>query len=257
MSETVYTPPAGLRGKAARFAARTLAKHSFNVRPERAVVSFTFDDFPRSAMLEAGAQLEARGWRATFFTAGGFEGQRNHHGELFTADDLSRLAEAGHEIGCHTFSHRDARTASTSDFLGDIDQNAAFLGRCGVVDAPKSFAFPFGEATPSLKRALMSRFSAVRGVQPGINRGRADRALLKGTPLDGGLPGLQRAVDAVREVSMRPGWLIFYGHDIQDRPSEWGCTPEFFAAVVDAVAASGAEVLTMAEAVARLDADAS
>ncbi|MGZ6012840.1 MAG: hypothetical protein ACXWK0_13450, partial [Caulobacteraceae bacterium] len=40
------------------------------------VVSFTFDDFPRSALTEGGGVLRERGWAGTYYAAGGFCGRR-------------------------------------------------------------------------------------------------------------------------------------------------------------------------------------
>ncbi|HVX56577.1 MAG TPA: hypothetical protein VHA37_02490, partial [Candidatus Saccharimonadales bacterium] len=44
------------------------------------------------------------------------------------------------------------------------------------------------------------------------------------------------------------GWLIFATHDISPLPSRFGCTPEFFEAVVAAAAKSGATLLPVAAA---------
>jgi peptidoglycan/xylan/chitin deacetylase (PgdA/CDA1 family) len=253
MDDRAYTPAGGVTGRLRRVAARLLACAPLDIELGRSVVTFTFDDFPKSAGTLAAERLEREDWRATYFTAGGFAGEHNHHGALFDADDLQRLSAAGHEIACHTFSHADAGTTSAAEYIADIDRNAAFLKSSGHTAPLQTFAFPYGEATPAMKRTLSKRFRALRGVRPGVNRGRADRALLKSVPLDGGLTGLQRAIDAVRDAHRKPGWLIFYGHDVQDRPTDWGCTPDFLDAVIEAVKASGARVLTMAEALDHME----
>lgn len=252
MSETAYIPASGLNGKVQRLSARLFARAPLRIRLDAPLVTFTFDDFPKSAATTGAALLEARGWTGTYFAAGGFCGLDTHHGAMFDHSDLKRLQAAGHEIACHTHSHFDACSTRESKFLDDVDRNAGFLGEAGLNDV-QTFAFPYGEATPGLKRALSGRFAALRGVRPGINRGRADRALLKAVPLDGGLSGLQRAIDAARDAARRPGWLIYYGHDVQDAPTSWGCTPDFLSAVIDAVAAIKAEVLPMASALKRIE----
>lgn len=253
MTDTPYVPAAGFRGKLQRAAARIMARQTLAIDLDKPLISFTFDDFPKSAVSRGAARLEDEGWRATYFASGGFAGRRTHHGDMFDADDVRRLSGAGHEIACHTFSHTDAASSDTEAFVADVERNAAFLNACGQDEAPASFAFPYGEATASAKRALTGRFRALRGVRPGVNRGQADRALLRASPLDGGLDGLHRAIDAVRSATLKPGWLIFYGHDIQDLPTPWGCTPEFFDAVVDAVKSSGAQVMTMRAALDHIE----
>jgi hypothetical protein len=48
------------------------------------------------------------------------------------------------------------------------------------------------------------------------------------------------------------GWLIFATHDISSNPTQYGCTPGFFAEVVKCAIASGACVLPIADAVTQL-----
>lgn len=247
MKGAAYIPASGLSGKLQRLSARTFARSPLRIELSAPLVSFTFDDFPKSAATTGAACLEAQGWRGTYFAAGGFKGQTTHHGAMFDDDDLERLSAKGHELACHSFSHIDAASSRESRFLEDVQRNTEYFESHGLAKA-ETFAFPYGEATPGLKRALIRRYSGLRGVRPGINRGNADRALLKAVPLDGGLAGLQRAVDAVRDTARAPGWLIFYGHDVQDMPTDWGCTPEFLSAVIDAVAAIQAHVLPMKDA---------
>jgi peptidoglycan/xylan/chitin deacetylase (PgdA/CDA1 family) len=253
MTEAAYIPASGLRGKVQRLSARVFARAPLSIRLDAPLVTFTFDDFPKSAATTGAAMLEAKGWAGTYFAAGGFCGQETHHGAMFDQDDLKRLIANGHEIACHTYSHLDAASGPKDAFVADVDRNAAFLDQAGLRNV-ETFAFPYGEATPGLKQALSDRFAALRGVRPGVNRGASDRSLLKAVPLDGGLAGLQRALDAARDAARRPGWLIYYGHDVQDAPTTWGCTPEFLGAVINAVAAMKAEVLPMAEALKRIEA---
>jgi hypothetical protein len=44
------------------------------------------------------------------------------------------------------------------------------------------------------------------------------------------------------------GWLIFYGHDVAEQPSLYGCTPGLMAYALGAAARRDIPVLTMAEA---------
>ena len=51
------------------------------------------------------------------------------------------------------------------------------------------------------------------------------------------------------------GWLIFATHDVCEQPTRFGCTPEFFATVVDWARRSGAEMLSVSAAFKRLTGD--
>lgn len=250
----VYAPARGLAGKLQRLAARQLARQPLDIGVSRTLISFTFDDFPASAATTGARILERFGWRGTYFASAGFAGGETHLGKMFETRDLLRLSRTGHEIGCHTYGHGDATQTGADGLAADCARNRRCLELMGLEHELTSFAFPYGEATPGGKTALAGRYRALRGVYPGINRGRADRALLKAVPLDGGSPGLTRALDAVRDAVRQPGWLIFYGHDVRNHPGEWGCTPEFLTSVCQLAHDLKCEVLPMREALDRIEA---
>ena len=249
---TVYEPASGLIGKLNRLAARRFARRPLKSDISVPLVSFSFDDFPKSARENGMPLIEHHGWRATFYTALGFTGQSNHLGELMDEADIRALHLRGHEIACHSFSHHDASRQGAKAFAADCERNCAELMELGIYKPASSFAFPYGEASPAVKKALAGRYGAMRGVYPGINRKGDDLNLLKAVPLDGGEAGLARALAAVREAQDHPGWLIFYGHDVRENPSEWGCTPAFLKTVCNAVAEAGIAVLPVGEALSHL-----
>ncbi|WP_295690433.1 polysaccharide deacetylase family protein [uncultured Maricaulis sp.] len=251
-----YTPASGLFAGLNRRWARVAARKPLQLPSDRAIITITFDDFPKSAASTGAAILERHGWQGTYYASAGYAGGQTHHGAMFDCGDLQRLVGAGHEIACHTYSHLDASQVGTGAFLADIARNERALKAMGLETELESFAFPYGEASPATKRALSERFSNLRGVQADINRGAADRNLLKSVPIDGGDAGIDRAVEAAVSLSRHTGWLIFYAHDVQETPTEWGCTPAQLERVCQAIADSGADVLTMREAVRQMEASA-
>ena len=82
------------------------------------VVSFTFDDFPRTAYSTGGAILEAHGARGTYYVTVGLMNASNELGELFVEDDLRPLMEKGHELGTQTFHHSSCRSVPLVQFPG-------------------------------------------------------------------------------------------------------------------------------------------
>lgn len=252
--DVIYRPRGGLKGRVQKHFARRLGVTPLKIKLDRPIVTFSFDDFPKSAMELGAARLKAFGWRGSFFVSGGLASISNHHGDLYDPEDLLALQAEGHEIGCHGYSHLDASRLPAEAVASDAARNRAFLKESGLNRGPTSYAFAYGEATPQAKKRLLETYSSLRGVQPGINRGVADRGLLKAMPLDGGDAGLKRAVAAIKDVSRNPGWLIFYGHDIRKTPSDWGCTPDFLDVVLHAVEQSGAQVRTQSEALKAIQA---
>ena len=249
-----YIPSGGVLQRVNRQWVRLAARVPVQIDLDHAIVSFTFDDFPKSAATVAARELERRGWLGTYYASAAYAGGETHHGAMFDTGDLQRLSGAGHEIGCHTYGHIDCAMASPSEVIADVERNARALRAMGFEGALSSFAFPYGEASAAVKTELGKRFSALRGVRAGINRGEADRQLLKSVPLDGGEAGIDRAIEAAQALTQHPGWLIYYAHDVQDEPTEWGCTPQQFRSVCDAVEQSGARILPMAQALASLEA---
>src|SRR5260370_938233 len=71
------------------------------------VVSFTFDDFPKSALATGGAILERYGARGTFYASLKLAGAETILGPMFDEEDIRAAHHAGHEIACHTFTHLD------------------------------------------------------------------------------------------------------------------------------------------------------
>ena len=83
---------------------------------------------------------------------------------------------------------------------------------------------------------------------PGVNAGSVDLQFLRAMPLidrQMDRDGIERAFD---EAQTNNGWLIFYGHDVADRPSPYGCSPALLNHALEAAARRKIPALTMAEA---------
>jgi peptidoglycan/xylan/chitin deacetylase (PgdA/CDA1 family) len=229
--------------------ARNVKLNALDTRLAEPVVSFTFDDFPRSALIEGGRMLRERGWTGTYFAAGGFCGRSVDGLDYFERDDLVRAAEEGHEIGCHTFGHLRLPETPPAEIEADLARNAEFIAEALPGHRLSSFAYPYGDLDLGRKALLARRFPICRGIWPGINAGRMDFAQLKAVALE------RRSLDSLdveawldRAVATR-GWLIFFTHDVSDDPSPYGCSRRAFEAAADAVARRGLRVLPVKSAV--------
>lgn len=189
------------------------------------VVSFTFDDFPRSACTAGSKILEACGVRGTFYVATGLMNEENALGELFRAEDLGALVEHGHEVAIHGHRHVSARRVPAHEFLGDVELCQSELGTLIPGGASRNFAYPYGEATLSCKRELGPRMESSRGTIHGFNGPEVDLNLLRANPLYGDESRIESARRLIQENEERRSWLIFYSHDVRANPSRYGCTP--------------------------------
>jgi len=215
------------------------------------IVSFAFDDFPRSAWTVGGRILEKFSVRGTYYTAVGLMGTRNELGEQFCREDLRDLVKAGHELANHTFSHVSCRSMACEAFQREVNR-----GRMAIEDltgnASSNFAFPFGDVTLRAKKAIGGSMASCRSVWGGVNGPKADLNLLRANSIYGDrdrFPEIQRLLE---ENERRRGWLIFYTHDIATVPSRFGCTPTLLDLAVSFSVRQAVRILTVAEVIAGL-----
>jgi peptidoglycan/xylan/chitin deacetylase (PgdA/CDA1 family) len=234
-------------GKATRFLARHVRTKSLRKIDPQPLVSFTFDDVPASACREGAAILEAHGMRATFYVCAGGSGAVSPSGRLASTDDIAALAARGHEVGCHTYSHRAASTLATSELAGDLDRNRAALEAICAGNVVRNFAFPYGDISFGAKRYLERRFDTCRSVRLGLNVGSIDLGALRSWPLENASINRARIVKLIDEAVCRHGWLIFNSHGVEKTPWRYGLTPDLLAFAVAAAKSAGCRVTTIAE----------
>ena len=165
------------------FAARQMVVRPARLHPPRPIASFTFDDFPLSAWEVGGPILDRFGAKATFYAAGTFCGTAQNGLRYYDEETLRAVHAAGHEVGCHSFSHEHGPMVSSTLLDDDFDRNAIFLREVLGDVEPLSYAYPYGEVSPRIKRLAGPRFASSRGIHPGVNGPAADLAQLKAIPL--------------------------------------------------------------------------
>ncbi len=220
------------------------------LRLDRARASLCFDDFPRSAWAAGGPILARRGVRASFYAAGSFCGRFAEGNAQFTAADLREVRDAGHEIGCHSFSHRPAPAMATRTFEEDLDRNAAFLGAEARV-APATFAYPFGLMSPASIAVTGRRFRGARRVRGGVNGGRLDPRRIAAVPLEARSWTAASVEAVVAQAARRRGWLVLFTHDVSPTPTPYGCTPQVLEHALETLARAEVELMPVAEALQR------
>lgn len=237
-----------LRARVSNRLSRHFCTTPFELRNARPMVSFTFDDFPDSAATTGAPILDQYDAKATFYVAGGLVDQWCGHWQGIGADEIVKLHQRGHEIGCHTFSHAPAPELGAGRLASEIEENRRYLRGLDPSIRVDNFAYPYGLGSVWRKSQLAQAFRSSRGIVPGINSGTVDLQYLRSTPLVNRHiddDGIDRAFDELVDTN---GWLVFYGHDVADEPSPYGCTPALLRHALNAAARRNVAVLAVAGA---------
>jgi peptidoglycan/xylan/chitin deacetylase (PgdA/CDA1 family) len=236
-----------------RYVGYRVAKKCIKKTSSTPYISFSFDDFPRSAFLNGAQALEEYGVYATYFVSMGLLNAETPVGRIATLDDLCQVEGAGHELGCHTFDHFDGWSTRAKIIEQSIMKNRRVIQNIFPGKQFRTFAYPVSGPRARTKRIVGKHFLCCRGGGQTFNRKKIDLYLLKGYFLDwrnrNDINSVKKLID---QNNIEGGWLVFASHDIRVEPSPYGCTPKFFLEVVRYAKQSGAVVLPVAKTCDRL-----
>jgi peptidoglycan/xylan/chitin deacetylase (PgdA/CDA1 family) len=187
----------------------------------RGAVSLTYDDGLNSQIDNAAPDLQAAGFKATFFLT-----RENMEAKLADWQGVFRL---GHEVGNHSVTHPCALRHCTSGRFAD-DQIApmeAFLDTHFSADRFRSYAYPCGfiglgggslrRRISSYRHALQGRIAAARTVSGLGNdplRVAGDPFMLHAYEPTYDVDDPRRAIRYVRRTLAAGGWAILVFHDV-------------------------------------------
>ena len=229
-----------------------LARRPLIMRNEEPLVSFTFDDFPRSALWEGGIILGNYGIKGTFFASFGLMGQLTPTGQIFSADDIHEVVRQGHELGCHTYDHCHAWDTPSSMFEASVVRNRQALEEHLPGTFFRTFSYPMSCPRPQTKRQIAKYFECCRGGGQAFNVGSLDLNFVKAFFLERSRNDFDSIARLIEANNRRNGWLIFATHDVSKSPTDFGCTPALFQKVVHHVIDSSAKILPVCEALEKV-----
>lgn len=250
------------RRRLATEATRFLFRKTLEVKVPSPIVSFTFDDFPRSAFVQAGPILKRYGGAGTYYASFGLMGKKSDLGQMYQRDDLKELVDLGHELGCHTFGHCHSWNTPSDIYDRAIVENREALAEALPGVSFQTFAYPHSAPRLAVKKVTAKYFRCCRGggMRPGrylhrhtaggqtFNSGWTDLNYLCAFFLEKSRDNPQVVKSLIDQNARSNGWLIFATHDVCPNPSPFGCTPDFFEQVVDWSSASGARILPVVNA---------
>jgi hypothetical protein len=97
------------------------------------------------------------------------------------------------------------------------------------------------------KRYLETRFASCRSGHAGINTEVADLGALNACPLQNALLDRAKVAELIAQTVQSRGWLIFYTHDVAERPSKFGVSPDLLEWTVSTAKQLGCLITTVAD----------
>lgn len=131
-------------------------------------VILTFDDGTKG-QLRAAEILERHGMRGIFFVIP--TRALPDDGRYLNAQDLERLARAGHRVAAHGYQHRSL-PGSGMEVAASLVRSMPLLGPGAQRFARQDFAFPFGHYTDEIADAVGREYRYLHTVNPGYWDGR-------------------------------------------------------------------------------------
>lgn len=230
-----------------RFLARRVPGRRLPLLGDRAVASLTFDDIPESVARVGAPIMERRGVRATVYVAAGLCGRDDRYWRVADRAQLRAMAEAGHELGCHTARHVNVQSLRGEELARECDRSAALIAELAG-EEPVNFCYPFGDFGLWQKRYLGERFETCRTIYEHTNIGRVDLSLLGAYGLFDSTMDRARLEGIVRDAVARRGWLIFYSHDVEAQPTRMGMSPQLMDLTLDLLEEHDVTVMPIREA---------
>ena len=221
------------------------------LRNARPIISFTFDDFPASAYTATAPLFaQAGGLRATFYTSLGLLGTQTPTGRIVSRELLQEVLTGPHEVACHTYDHFDAFETSFAAYRDSVSRNLSELRALEPLATFENHSYPISFPRLRTKRFIGRRFVSGRAGGQTHNAREADLAYLRSFFIERS----REKPEAIREeidrtVQAEHAWLLFSTHDVAENPTEYGCTPALFERVLQWAIESGAQILSVKEAI--------
>ena len=232
-----------------RIASKYLFRRIFNINLPCAIISFSFDDAPETAFTNGGEILKKYDAVATYYMSLGKLGIESPSGPIATYEVLINAIKEGHELGCHTFDHRHSWETKTENFVESVVKNRETLSSLIPNSQFQSLAYPICDPKPATKLKMSKLFECCRGGDQGFNIGPTDLNLLNAFFLDSRIGDpIDKIKVLIDQNTKEKGWLIFATHDVDDRPSKYGCSKNFLEKTVCHSVQSGSLLLPVGKA---------
>jgi peptidoglycan/xylan/chitin deacetylase (PgdA/CDA1 family) len=141
---------------------------------------------------------------------------------------------------------------SVSQAREEIEGSKAALQAIGI-NPVSTFVYPLGEYNNSVVQLVKEAgYLGARTVERGYNTKVSDRYALKEQEIDASTV-FADAKSWIDSAKASKTWLILTFHQVDYTGSYYGNTPELLQQVIDYIKASGIDVVTLKDGIARMD----
>lgn len=234
--------------KIKRYIACRIINKKIPINLSQALITFSFDDVPNSAITNGARILKQFGYNGTYYISLGLRDKTNTRQPYFDHSQLQQIVDDGGELACHTFDHIQLYKSDKNKIVSDLEKNQ--LQMEALIPGYKfhNFSYPYGQQTFLSKLIVKKRYRSARGVNAGMHIKHADINNLKAVELQGSLE-LKKAFSLIDEAIQNNAWLILYTHDVEANPTICGCSPDYFEAVVKYCFDKKVKVVTIDEGI--------
>lgn len=222
-------------------------KKPVSLKLDEPMISFTFDDVPRSAIDNGEAILKKYNYSGTYYISIDLMKREGFDFKAADSGVLNQLVESGSELACHTYSHLHFFEAGDDEIITDLKENLHSIETLVPGYQFKNISYPFGEQSLKARKILREKFRSARSVYRGINSGDVDLNCLRSIRLYNSI-SISEIFKIIDRAIETKSWIIFYTHDVDSNPSSIGCSPGYFEEVVKYCHEKKLKVLTINEA---------
>jgi len=237
--------------KIKRVFANQLIQKRIPVNLSHPIISFCFDDIPNSAITNGSRILNKYGYAGTYYVCMNLSDNNDSNKPYFDHSLLKQLVANGEEIACHTADHIPLYNTGRQRLLRNLKKNQQQINELIPGYKFKNFSYPRGEQTFRSKYILKKIYQSARGVKAGMHIKDMDIYNLHANELRDYLP-LKEVLSMIDKAIEHNAWLIFYTHDVEKNPTDFGCSPEYFEAVISYCAEKKLEVHTIDKAISKI-----
>lgn len=172
-----------------------------------AAISFTFDDGDEEHASLVAPELEKRGFRGTFWIIGRTTDSGDPERPRASWSQLRKMAENGHEISNHSWSHGKLVLMTPQEISREIAMNdSAIEHNVGV--RPVTFCYPFNATTP-----ILEKLASANRVGTRLHQFATGQQNNKATP--------EKLQGWIEDIIAAGDWGVTMGHGINVGYDKW------------------------------------